>query len=230
MSELKNRGYILSQNKWETRQGASSFFAPGSVIDDQYLLLSQRVERSFILIWNAPQPFSLFAEQMLTLSLEDNQAIAVKLPPSVWLEGNTQQRNNVTEFVVYNAVREGDVTQLKAEGLSGNGRNLQLKLSDSAEQSKLIATQFKIKYRTTRYDPRFRPVSDYTSRYEGQVSPELVNLNDNRFTLNLGELPIPPEYLKPGLGVEVEVIATRSFAGYSKEQKIIVRDVIPGLQ
>ncbi|MGK7873633.1 MAG: collagen-like protein [Xenococcaceae cyanobacterium] len=226
MSELKDRGFILSRNKWETRSGAASLLAPGSVIADQYLELVERLERSFLLTWNAPQPFSNFADKIVTLSLKDDQGIEISLPEDVWVETKTLQQSEVTQFLVYNAILKSEATKLKSTSLSGNGSNLTLNLVDLARRSDLILTEFRIRYRTTRSDPRFRPVSDYRTKYEGNMPAELVSLNDNRFTLNIGQLPIEPESFRPGLGVEIELVATRSFAGHSTEQKIIVRDVI----
>ncbi|MFM6405692.1 MAG: collagen-like protein, partial [Microcystis sp.] len=100
LSELKERGYILSKNSWETRTGAMSLFSPGSLIDDQYRILLDRSERSFILIWNAPQEFNRFANQRFTLTLDDQKEMKVTVPSELWIEGTTQKRNNVTEFVV----------------------------------------------------------------------------------------------------------------------------------
>lgn len=230
LTELKDRGFTLSKNKWETRTGALSLFAPGSVIDDQYRVLVQRLEHSFLLTWNAPQSFDKFADQRMTLSLEDNQQINVIPPSQMWLEATTRKENNMTQFVVYNAVLEREVTELVSQGVSGNRTELQLTLEDKADLSNLIATKFDIRYRTTRSDPRFRPVSDYRTKYEGLMPPELIIQQGNKFTFNIGQLPINSEDLKPGLGFEIEVIATRSFGGYSKEQKIVVRDIVPGLK
>lgn len=230
LSQLKDRGFTLSKNKWETRTGALALFTPGSVIDDQYRLLAQRLEHSFLLIWNAPQSFEKFAEQKMTLSLEDNQQINVNPPTQMWLEATTKQENNMTQFVVYNAVLEREVTELESQGILGNRADLQLTLIDKADLSNLIATKFDVKYRTTRSDPRFRPVSDYRTKYEGQMPPELIVFQGNKFIFNIGKLPIDPEDIKPGLGIEIEVSATRSFGGYSKEQTIVVRDKIPGLK
>jgi hypothetical protein len=226
MSELKEAGATLSKNRWETRSGALSLLAPGSAIEDEYLIMVERIERSFLLVWNAPQSFSQFAERNLTLSLEENQEIKVEVPGDVWLETTTQRRDNLTELVVYNAILQKDATQLVSEGLSGNGSNLQLRLRDRASLSNLVGTQFQIEYRTTRSDPRFRPVSDYRTRYEGEMPVELINLNGDRFILNIGQLPIEPDNFKSGLGVEIEVTATRTFAGYSAEQKLVIKDVI----
>jgi hypothetical protein len=58
------------------------------------------------------------------------------------------------------------------------------------------------------------------------MPPELIKANNNRFTLDLGKLPIEPQNFRRELGIQVEVTATRTFAGYSAEQTIVVKDVI----
>jgi hypothetical protein len=226
MATLKKKGYLLSKNKWETRNGAMALFAPGSIIDDQYLALAERIERSFLLVWNAPQQFSEFANQKITLGLEENQKIKVYLPNDLWIEATTQQRNKLTQFIIYNAIRAEDTTQLGSAKLSGSKRNLQLTLIDKGQQSDLIATKFKIIYRTTRSDARFRSVSDYITRYEGKIPEELVMLNGNKFTIKIGQLPIKPNNFQSGLGVEIKILALRYFAGYSAKQVITVKDIL----
>jgi hypothetical protein len=226
ISELKNTGYILSQNIWETRSGALALFAPGSVIEDRYRALSERVERSFLLIWNAPQAFNQFAEKRVTLSLDENKNIKLSLPDDLWLEATTQQQNNITQLVVYNAMQEDEATRLKSEGLSGTGSNLKLTLVDEAERSDMVATKFRLKYRITRSDPRFQEGADFRTKYDGELPIDSIVANGDRFTLNLGKLPIEADALRSGTGVQLDLVATRSFAGYSAEQKIVVKDVL----
>ncbi|MDJ0598510.1 MAG: collagen-like protein [Crocosphaera sp.] len=226
MAALKDKGYLLSKNIWETRNGASSLFAPGSVIDDQYLALVNRLERSFLLIWNAPQSFNQFAQEKMTLKYENDQDIRVDVPDSIWIEGTTQQRNNITQFIVYNAIYKKDATRLESKGLSGREQDLQLTLIDEADQSNLIATKFDITYSITRSDPRFRPVSDYTTKYQGEIPEDLVILDGDKFTIDIGKLPIESRHLRSGLGVEIKIVATRTFAGYTDQQTITVKDVL----
>lgn len=230
ISELKNTGYILSQNIWETRNGALALFAPGSVIEDRYRALSERVERSFLMIWNAPQTFSQFADKRITLSLDRNKNIKISLPDDLWLEATTQQQNNITQLVVYNAMLEGEATRLKSEGLSGTGSKLQLILVDEAKHSDMVATKFRLKYRVTRSDPRFQEGSDFRTKYDGELPVESIVANGDRFTLNLGQLPIEADALRSGTGVQLDLVATRSFAGYTAEQKIVVKDVLGSFQ
>lgn len=226
LTELKDKGFNLSQNRWETRTGAAALFAGGSAVDDRYLMMVERQERSFVILWNAPQPFSKFAAKNLTLSLAEGSKIQVSLPPDVWLEATTQQKENLTEFVVYNAILQSEATQLASDGISGSGTDLQLSLTDRAGLSNLVATKFRVKYQITRSDPRFRPVSEYTTKYEGEMPADLIKANNNRFTLDLGKLPIDPQNFRQGLGVQVEVTATRTFAGYSAEQTVVAKDLI----
>ncbi|MFM7580491.1 MAG: hypothetical protein ACKO5Q_26630, partial [Microcystaceae cyanobacterium] len=75
-------------------------------------------------------------------------------------------------------------------------------------------------------DPRFRPPSDYSTKFSGEVPDTLVTRNGDRFVLNIGQLPIPPEFLKPGLGVQIELVATRTFSGYQATQKLWITDII----
>lgn len=226
LAELKDRGFTLSQNRWETRTGGVTLFAAGSAIDDRYLMMVERQERSFALLWNAPQAFSKFASKNVTLSLAEESNIQVSLPPDVWLEATTQQKENLTEFVVYNAILESEATQLTNDGISGSGTDLQLTITDRAGLSNLVDTKFHIKYQITRSDPRFRPVSDYTTKYEGEMPAELIKADNNRFILDIGKLPIEPQNLREGLGIQIEVTATRTFAGYSAEQKVVAKEVI----
>lgn len=228
LDTLKNQGFNLSKNIWETRTGAAQLLAPGSVIADEYLILLERIEKSFLVVWNAPQPFERFANANVSLTLTENNEIDADLPGNLWLEGTTQQRNNVTEFVVYNAMWEADATKLGRLTLSGSGDNLQLSLVDEANQSNLMTTKFRLKYRVTNEDPRFRPPSVYTLRYDGEVPDELVTINGNQFSLDIGRLSIPAKDLESGTGVEIELLAERTFSGNTSEQKLTIRELIRG--
>jgi hypothetical protein len=228
IGELKDRGITLSRNQWESKTGAASLFAPGSIISDRYKELVNRLEHSVLLVWGASQPVSDFASEEVSLNLIGKE-VKISLPEDIWLETTIQKRENITELLVYNAVSAKNVTRLKSQGISGKGTDLRLSLVDEAGQSDLILTDFSLKYRVSKSagERNYRPLVDYRTQYEGKIPPELIEQNGNNFTLNLGQLPIPPEHLEPGTAIEVRLIANRSFAGKSKEQEITVRDTIP---
>ncbi|VEP17014.1 conserved hypothetical protein [Hyella patelloides LEGE 07179] len=229
MGELQDRGFTLSRNEWETKTGATSLLAPGSIVADEYQELVARHEHTVLLVWDASQPVADFADERITLSLDGENNPNLNFPDDLWLETSELKRDRVSEFFVFNAVREKDVTRLKHQGISGTGENLKLAIEDRAQKSNVLDTDFSIRYRVSNSvdDARFRRVFDYKTKYEGQVPPEAIEKNGDRFILNLGQLPIPPEYLQLGTAVEVQLVANRSFADkYSKEQKITVRDII----
>jgi hypothetical protein len=121
-------------------------------------------------------------------------------------------------------VRTKDVADLKIDGLFGQGENLELDVFDEAEKSNLIATEFSLKYRVGEEsaDKNFFGGSStvYQTKYEGVIPPEAIAQSGNLFTLKLGQLPIPPAYLQPGLKVELEIVAQRSLGDNSQVKKL----------
>ena len=229
IGDLKDRGFTLSRNEWETKTGATDLLAPGSIIADKYQELIARHEHTVLLVWDAAQPVGDFSEERITLSLDDENNPSLQFPDDLWLETSEIKREQISEFFVFNAVREKDVTRLKHQGISGTGTNLKLEIVDRAGKSNIIDTDFSIKFRVSKStdDARFHRVFDYKTKYEGKVPADAVEQNGDRFIINLGQLSIPPEYLQPNTAIEVRLVANRSFADkYSKQQKITVREII----
>ncbi len=228
LAQLKDRGFTLSKNEWETRTGAASLLAPGSIIADQYQELTARHEHTVLLVWDAPQPVTDFMEQKVTLKLQGEDSASVTFPETMWLETSELARDNITEIFVFNAILENDVTKLKSEGISGTGENLKVSLVDRAKKSDFINTDFKVKYRVSKSvdEARFRRVSDYRTKYEGEIPPSLIERDGDRFIINIGKLPMSSEFLQANTAVEIQLVADRTFGGNSKQQRITVRDVI----
>lgn len=227
MDELKSRGFSLSKNVWEVRNGASSLFAPNSIIDDQYLELVERIENSVVLIWNAPQPFELLRDRTLTLELKDDRTVEIKVPTDIWLQTNTIPKRNVTELFVFNAIKASEATQLTSKGVTGTGLGVQWTLVDTAERSDLIATSFTLRYSVSNSgEARLRPVSDYVLRFEGEIPPTMVRYSNNRFVLDIGQLPIDPRHLEVGRAIQLDLTITRTFGTHSATQTITEKTIL----
>ncbi|ELS01929.1 hypothetical protein Xen7305DRAFT_00016360 [Xenococcus sp. PCC 7305] len=228
LNELKDRGFTLSQNHWETRNGATDLLAPGSIIADQYQELVKRQEHTVLLVWDAAQPVSDFANQRVTLALAGEDDVSITFSEDLWIETNELKRDQITEVFVFNAILEKDARQLKSEGFSGVRDNLTLELVDRANRSDIINTSFSLKYRVSKStdDARFRRVTDYRTKYEGEIPASAIVQDRDRFSLNLGQLPIPAQDLEAGTAVELQLTANRSFGGNSTVQKITVRDIL----
>jgi hypothetical protein len=223
IAELANKEFNLSKNKWQQRQGATSLLAAGSVIADEYREFEKRIERSFQLIWQEKQPISNFANLIATLNLNDNEQIEVSFPEDLWVDGNAINKGKLIEFTVNYAIPKKDVTRLAVADFADAGQNLNLKIVDLAAKSDLINTQFRVKYRAR---DNFSEASNFQTFYEGEIPQEFVTRNYNRFTLDLGKLKIPSDALRPGVNVDIEVVAIRSLGGRSARQTLDWRGTI----
>jgi len=233
ISELKGRGFTLSRNVWESKDNAADLFAPGSIIANKYKELVARHEHSVLVVWDAPQPVENFNDKQITLSLKGENDANIFFPEDLWLETKRVKRDNITELFVFNAVRTKDVADLTIDGLFGQGASLELDVFDEAEQSELIGTEFAIKYKVGEKSENknfFGGSSTvYKPKFEGSIPADAIAKKGNLFTLQLGKLPIPPEYLKPGLEVEVEVVAKRSLGENSQVKKLSTQTTIEKL-
>ncbi|MGM3304733.1 collagen-like protein [Anabaena sp. WFMT] len=217
LSELANKDFNLSKNKWQQRQGATSLLAVGSVIADEYREFEKRLEGTFKLIWQDKQPITSFANQSVTLSLNDSEKVEIAFSDDMWVDGNANMQGKLTEFTVNYAIPKKDVTRLAVADFTDAGQNLNLKIVDLASRSDLINTQFRVKYRAR---DNFSGSSNYQTFYEGEIPNELVTRSYNRFTLDLGKLKIPSDALNSGVNVDIEVVAIRSLGGSSAQQTL----------
>ncbi|MBD2293459.1 collagen-like protein [Anabaena sphaerica FACHB-251] len=217
ISQLINQQFNLSKNKWLQRQGAVSLLAAGSVIADEYREFDRRLEGTFKLIWQEKQPIANFADQNVTLSLNDNQQVEIAFPEDMWVDGSAKIQDKLTEFTVNYAIPQKDVTRLAVSEFAGAGQDLNLKIVDLAGRSDLINTQFKVKYRAR---DNFSGISDYQTFYEGEIPATLITREYNRFILALGKLKIPSDALSSSTNVEIELVAIRSLGGRSAQQTL----------
>ncbi|MEH2422797.1 MAG: collagen-like protein [Nostoc sp.] len=217
ISQLTNKQFNLSKNKWNLRKGATSLLAPGSAIADDYSEFEQRLEAAFQIVWQERQPITSFGNQAVTLNLTDNKQVEITFPEELWVDGNTKSEPNLTTFTVNYAIPKKDVTRLAVAEFANAGQNLNLKIVDLAAKSDAINTQFRVKFRA---QDSLQGFSSYKTEYEGDIPNELVTRDYNRFTLALGKLKIPDKALRPGVNVDIEVVATRSLGIRSAKQTI----------
>ncbi|MBD2412115.1 hypothetical protein FACHB389_03600 [Nostoc calcicola FACHB-389] len=217
ISELGNKPLNLSKNKWNVRQGAISLLAPGSAIADNYREFEQRLEEAFQIAWQERQPITSFANEVVTVNLTDSKQVEVTFPEDLWVAGSSKSEANLTTFTVNHAIAKKDVTRLAVAEFADAGQNLNLKIVDLAAKSDAINTQFRVKFRA---QDSLHDFSGYKTEYEGDIPDEFVTRDYNRFTLALGKLKIDNDALRPGVNVEIEVVATRSLGGRSAKQTI----------
>ncbi|MCF4966316.1 collagen-like protein [Nostoc sp. CMAA1605] len=223
ISELGGKQINLSKHKWKLHQGAASLLAPGSIIADEYREFEERLETVFQLVWQERQPISNFGNEKVKVSLNDNKQVEVEFPDDLWVAGSSSNEANSTKFTVNHLIPRKDVTRLAVAEFADAGENLNLKIVDLAAKSDVINTQFRVKFRIKDNNAGF---GDYQTQYEGEIPANLVTRDYNRFTLALGKLNIKRENLRPGVNVDIEVVATRSLGERSAKQTITWQSAI----
>jgi hypothetical protein len=227
LSQLTNQVFLLSRHFWSTRTGATDLLGSDSMIDDEYRQFIDRIERSVKLVWNAERSPADFSDIRASLRLKDDQTVDIWVPEDLWLQTTEIQENNLTQLVVSNALLESEVTKLRLVDVAENGENLHLTLIDLGRQSDIVNTEFQLWYQTSPSAPRGRfDDNKYQTRYQGTIPPELISLNSERFTINLGQLPINRQYFRSGLNIKIELRVIRSLGDRSAEQKIAWRGSI----
>lgn len=226
-SNLVSQTQSLSKNIWQIRPGARDLLASGSVVNDQYREFVGRIEKEVQLIWEAERSLNSIYEQIVRITLEDDRTLKIIFPDDVWLKQTTTQQDNLTQVVVTDFLLRNEATQLAKANFTGQRESLTVSLVDLAGRSDQLETAFRVRYRAVEGDRwrRVRP-GNYRTRYDGVVPPELVTRQNNRYTLQIGRLPIDSEYLQPGVRVEIEVEAIRSFGDNFAEQDLTWRQEI----
>ncbi|MEM6451615.1 MAG: collagen-like protein [Cyanobacteria bacterium P01_D01_bin.105] len=203
----------LSRNLWQTRQRAQDIFNSGSVIDSTYQEYAGRADKQFQLIWDAAYPQSQ-ASSSLKVSLDDKGTLQLQTPNDLWIDGERTECDNLTTYRVKYALLASEATNLSVGRSNGSGAQFVLNIIDLAGKSDLLETQFYVRYKTKNGDRRGR----YITRYEGILSDALLSRDHNRFVLNVGQLPIDQEYLKPNTEARLEITVTRTLANNTAEQ------------
>ena len=206
----------LSRNLWQTQTGAHSLFNGGSVIDDSYQEYRGRVDRQFQLVWEADYPQTQ-ASGDLSLFIDEGGNIQIVASDDIWLDAERTEDQRITNYRVQYALLASDAVDLSAGRSNGHGKQFSLNVIDLAGKSDIIETQFYVRYKTKREDRRGRLVT----RYEGTLPSNLISRDYNRFALNIGQLPIDANYLRPDTQARLEITATRTLADNKAEQVII---------
>ena len=210
VAELIDQPVDLSKHLWRERQGAADLLAPGSIIANEYQEYVEQLEVTAQLQWEASQPLSDFEASHATFYLQEDGRVMVDLGEEMWSPSENRQRNDLTEVAITALVPEAEVLNLVEGGFQSSGDALNLVVIDLAGHSGVLDTTFHVYYRSTNRYQLDTPRENWQTRYQGEVPTAAVTQDYNRFSLNLSQLPIKPQYLRPGVPVQIELVVTRS--------------------
>lgn len=220
VAQLMEQPVDLSKHLWRERQGAAGLLASGSIIADDYQEYVEQIELTAQLQWEASQPLSDFEASPATLYLQEDGRVMVNLGEEMWSLSENRQRNGLTEVAITALVPEAEVLDLVEGGFQLSGDALNLVVLDLAGHSGALDTTFHIHYRSTNRHRLGAPRGNWQTHYRGEVPAAAVTQDYNRFSLDLSQLPVEPQYLRPGVPVQIELTVTRSL-GQRSATKIL---------
>jgi hypothetical protein len=211
----------LSRNFWLTRSGATSLFAPGSLLHDNYAELTERAERSVQLQWQAKEPIARFANLPVQFDLNPSKEIAIAFPTELWSKRSQRRSGNTDILTIDHVIARTDALNLSILGMTGTGSKLAIKLTDRAAQSAQVKTEaMRLNYRVRNDN------LEYISQFDGVIPDGAIETRGNDFRLAIGAFPIPEAMKKVGTAVELELTVTRSFGVDRGDQVITWRGII----
>lgn len=213
IAQLPLAPIALSRNLWETRSRAQDIFNSGSVINDTYEEYVGRAEKQFQLIWDAAYPKQQ-ASGALKIALNEEGSLQINTPDDLWIDAERTEDASLTTYRVQYALLASEATNLSVGRRDGRGEQFVLNVIDLAGKSDLLETQFHVRYKTKNDNGR----RGYITRYEGDLSNNLLSRDHNRFALNVGQLPIDKKYLRPNTEARIEITVTRTLANNTAEQ------------
>jgi hypothetical protein len=218
LQTLTSRPVRLSRNLWADRSGANGLLAPGSRVNNTYRDYTGRIEGNVSLDWQAPRPIGSFAGENLTADIQPDGALTATFSDGLWADYTTTRAGEEMAIVVTSAVRGSDATRLAWGGVQGNGASLTAAVLDLAGESAYLNTQFRLTLKTSNDDPRDNRRPRYFTVYDDVVPASQVRLDNNRFEIALGQMPIDRGRLTRGTYAQIELTAVRSLGNNRAEQ------------
>jgi hypothetical protein len=220
LRDFTSRPVALSRNLWETRTGANAMLAAGSIVNPTYQEYVGRVEGQVALDWQAQKPANLFSDVALTAEINESGQLTARFSDQLWVDYRSQRNADQMTLTINNVVRASDATRLAWGGTEGAGLNLKAVVLDLAGETAYLNTQFRLILETSNGDPRRDRRLRYVTRYDEIIPADLVHVDNNRFTLDVGRLPISQSHFSPGTQARITLTAIRSLGENSATQDI----------
>lgn len=208
----------LSRHVWEARSGVGALLAAGSVVNDTYQQYIGRLEARVQLDWQAPRSLTPFISISPSVTLLETGEVQLDFPDVFWVESSISRTDTLTTVTIEQVSRADDVLNLAWGIQTGQGTDFAVTVVDLGRESAYVNTQFELTYRTTDDDPRDNRRVRYEEQFSGPIPSDIVTQEQNRFVLNLGQLPISNRYFRPGTQVQMELRIVRSLGQNSADR------------
>ncbi|WP_204138387.1 hypothetical protein [Halomicronema sp. CCY15110] len=210
----------LSRHLWETRSGAGGLLAAGSIVNDTYYEYRERLATQVQLDWQAERSPTQFLNFSADVTLLETGNVQLDFSEAVWVDSRAETTDGITTVTIHRIARAANVSNLAWGSQTGSGADFAVTVIDLGRESAYVDTEFELTYRTTDDNPRNVLRGRYSEQFSGVLPPNLVTQDQNRFVLQLGQLPIPARSLRPGTRGQIELRIVRSLGSHSADQTL----------
>ena len=218
MPTLEKQGYLLSQNKWESRRGAKTLFAPGSDISDSYTYYVGRNEAKVRLVWAAKRALTDFNGYKIRLTLDGTTA-KLSFPNGFWTDTTSVVQAGEQIITIKAVVANSELGALSFERFKGVGAEHVIEVKDSGGMADVLMNTVKLQY--------FLAVNgQYQKKFDAVVPPEALEVSANQLKIKMNGLGIAPELFKQNTQAYAGLVVTRKLAEQSVSYQLATYYVI----
>jgi hypothetical protein len=219
--DIFNGTHILSDLIWLTRSGASSLFAPGSVLSDSYREFSHKQEYKAAFHWAVDRPLARFADARVSLEASKSAGrVYFSAPSDLWTEETETIEGDVLHTTFHKALYQNEAEQLRVV-FDGREAALTATVFDDAGVSDFLQTSFDIHLEK---DQAFAN----KKLYVGTMPADLITRNGQSHVLALGKLPgVEAKDIKKGQKIIFRMTVTRRLNSQATSKYFDLKHQIP---
>jgi hypothetical protein len=205
--------YTLTRHEWDAKGGATSLFANGSRIRNDYSLYAGKTVKTVSFNWNDKQRgVDYYPNQYIGIGLYQRPALVnVDFPSSVLALYSLSVDGDHTTVNVSKTMRPDELVKVRVDEMYGSEESLTLVLLDDANVSDAAKTKIYIK---SGWD------LEAGHEWKDWVPENLITSEPGKININIGRLPgIKAKKIKKYFGdkCEFEMQVVREFAGRSTQ-------------
>lgn len=211
----------LSALRWSQWPGALALLAPGSILNDTYLVYEGLYQEKLVLDW--PSTASLKDKDKIKVCVAvsgsypdektEVQISFATLSSTPTHIAHEAIQGDTKTYTIVKLVSEEEIDGLKFDHLRKEGRELELVISNSLSDVGALSTTFHLDFQ--------RKFIGYKSKFKGEVPAELVYKEGKYDVIKLGLLPIAKKYFTKGKKFRIILNATRNWGSYSSSYQVL---------
>ncbi|MFS4458542.1 hypothetical protein [Bdellovibrio sp. HCB2-146] len=207
LSAAEPTSTTLTENIFESKKGAISLLAPGSIVSDTYREFVRRAEENVQIIWASPKDPATFSGSVY-VGIGNGQ-VSFQVMSNELLISETKDEGNMHSLIIKEAYKLADFAQVSLKK-SHSGKRTQIIVTAPTPRRELVKDTYSVRIKYVRWLLPDKYV------YSGAIPPELVQKGAEQTIVNLGKLQFEDSSSIWNKKLEVEFTYSRQVRGLSQ--------------